>query len=101
MEPEIYQNKRYTVYLLNGNYHCEDGPAYIHKSGLKKYYVHGKLHRTDGPAIIFPNGGKSWYINGKNIDREVRKFCKEVGLDRRNLTPEDEFIIGLRFQNSH
>jgi hypothetical protein len=46
-----------------GEYHREDGPAYI--NGDKKvWYINGKLHREDGPAFI-DGDKKAWFINGK------------------------------------
>lgn len=50
----------------NGEYHREDGPAFIGVNGRKEWYLNDKLHREDGPAIIDPNGYEGWYLNGKN-----------------------------------
>ena len=52
-------------WLLNGNLHCEHGPAIERASGSKFWYLNGKLHREDGPAIEWASGSKDWYLNGK------------------------------------
>jgi hypothetical protein len=51
-------------WLLNGEFHREDGPAVEWVSGYKAWCINGIRHRTDGPAIIYPNGDKTWWING-------------------------------------
>ena len=53
------------VWLLNGEYHREDGPAIEHLNGTKIWCLNGRLHRKDGPAEERPNGSKFWYINGE------------------------------------
>jgi hypothetical protein len=83
------------VWILDGKYHREDGPAIqwlngseewlfedqFHRvggpaveniNGDKAWYIHGKLHREDGPAIENADGYKGWYINGeKSTEEEV------------------------------
>lgn len=61
----------------NLKYHCEDGPAVIHKNGDKFWYKHGKRHRTDGPAcefVLILERGKvyqyQWYVNDIRFDRD-------------------------------
>ena len=49
----------------NGSLHREDGPAYDHPNGHKKWLIHGKYHRVNGPAIEYSNGGKEWWVNGE------------------------------------
>lgn len=63
--------KRYRSYrwFINGKLHREDGPAVIYRDGSEEWYLHGKLHRTDGPAIELVDGTKEWYLNG-NLHRE-------------------------------
>jgi len=53
------------VWVQDGVYHQEDGPAIIYQNGVKEWYQNGLKHREDGPAAIFPNGPKYWYQNGK------------------------------------
>jgi phage pi2 protein 07 len=53
-------------YRLDGELHCEEGPAVIYFDGKKEWWKHGKLHRENGPAIFYPNGkGEVWYFEGK------------------------------------
>lgn len=47
-----------------GEYHRDNGPAYISRDSLR-YYHHGNLHRLDGPAIIYEDGQVQYFINGK------------------------------------
>ena len=56
--------KNTIVYFLNGEYHREDGPAFIYDNGDICWYLNGKLHRTDGPAVEC-HGNKEWWLNGK------------------------------------
>jgi len=55
-------------WILNGQYHREDGPAIEYTSGSKFWYSHGKLHRLDGPAIEYYNGYKLWYYHDKRVN---------------------------------
>jgi len=55
------------IWLQNGKWHREDGPAFIHASGYKAWYKNGEYHREDGPAIVYPNGSQYWYQNGEQI----------------------------------
>ena len=86
----IFYDNGVKVYLLNDDYHREDGPARIHPDGYKEWwlngqlhredgpavewydykawYLNGKLHREDGPAVEWYNGYKSWYKNGKKLN---------------------------------
>ena len=49
-------------YMLNGNFHRVDGPAYIN-GDRQEWWLNGRLHRTDGPAIIVGDH-QVWYLNG-------------------------------------
>jgi hypothetical protein len=62
---EIIRNKHRTQYILNGNFHREDGPAIIWADGTECWYIHGKFHREGGPAFKDANGTEYWYIHGK------------------------------------
>jgi len=48
-----------------GEFHREDGPAFISVHGDKIWWINDKLHREDGPAIIRSDGTQEWYLNGK------------------------------------
>lgn len=68
------------IWLVNGKYHREEGPALIRKNGNKYWYKYGKLHRLDGPAAdLSKRGYKEYYINGDNIASE-EKYWKLVKL---------------------
>ena len=101
-------------YNSNGDYHREDGPAYISVNGTQEWHINGDLHRIDspaiidadghkewwvdgvlhrknGPAIIYSTGRKAWYVNGiLYIDNE--SFQKAA-----NLTDEDMLMITLKY----
>jgi hypothetical protein len=49
---------------LDGQLHCEDGPAVEYTSGSKAWYFHGAHHREDGPAVELADGSRYWYLNG-------------------------------------
>ena len=53
------------VWLQNGIFHRNDGPAIEYKNGNKFWYQNGKLHRMDAPAIEYADGEKFWFQNGK------------------------------------
>lgn len=61
IEPIWKKNKEKIInvyYILNGELHCEDGPAFIRKEyngsriecAQEQYYKNGLTHRDDGPA---------------------------------------------------
>lgn len=52
----------------NRYYHREDGPAYTHIDGTKKWYQNNVLHRLDGPAFEWPSGAQDWYYEGYYIE---------------------------------
>ena len=65
-QPEMTINELGTKFwLLNGEYHREDGPAIENANGTRCWYLNGKYHREDGPAVEYPDGSKMWYLNGK------------------------------------
>jgi hypothetical protein len=63
-EVDKYGHKRW---MINNQYHREDGPAIEYANGDKCWYQYGKYHREDGPAIEFASGGKLWYYHGQPI----------------------------------
>jgi len=73
------------VWVQDGEYHREDGPAVIWTDGSQFWYQNGKIHRDNGPAIISSNGDESWYKNG-DLHREdgpavITKFEKSYYLN--------------------
>ena len=55
------------LWILNGDYHREDGPAVERSKGSKFWYLNGKLHREDGPAVELIDGSKFWYLNNVKV----------------------------------
>jgi len=53
------------IYVQDGEYHREDGPAVIFKDGSQFWYKNGVHHREDGPAIVGCGCTKEWYQNGE------------------------------------
>jgi hypothetical protein len=65
----------YKEHLLDGKYHCADGPA-IEWNGYKSWWLNGLRHRSDGPAIEYSNGNKEWYLN--NIQYTEEDFNNKI-----------------------
>ena len=42
----------------------------INKNGDVMYVVDGKYHREDGPAREYASGTKKWFLNGKKLSEE-------------------------------
>ena len=62
-----------TLYIIKKNtyiWHNPYGPAFVTKTGFKRYYINNKLHRLDGPAMIRSNGEEIYFINGKSLNKE-------------------------------
>ncbi len=71
-----------TVRYINeqGQYHREDGPAIVWKSGAKSWYIDGLCHRLDGPAIEWADGGVSYYLIEKRYSYEEWLAIKDFPL---------------------
>ena len=73
--------KYYEYWILNDQYHREDGPAYIGycEDGsirYENYYINNKLHREDGPAFIkYHKDGSvrylEYHLNGEFYKKEI------------------------------
>ncbi len=61
----IAVNSDLALWLLNGNYHREDGPAVIWANGTQEWHLNGKRHREDCPAYIGADGTQEWWLNGQ------------------------------------
>lgn len=61
------------VWLRNGEYHREDGPAIEDAQGDKFWFINGQLHRLDGPASEFSDGIKEWFWHDKYIPVSSQK----------------------------
>jgi hypothetical protein len=64
----------------HGRLHREDGPAYVAKDGEQIWYVCGKMHRLDGPAWIAHNGNQRWYVNDQEITDQVNEWMQQQGV---------------------
>ena len=64
------QDRESICWFLNGQIHCEDGPAIIWKTGTKEWFQRNYIHRLDGPAIEWSDGNKWWYINNERYSQE-------------------------------
>ena len=70
---EVHSNGS-KYWLLDGEFHREDGPAIEHANGDKFWIREGKHHREDGPAIEWATGDKEWYLDGEEyIEKEFNK----------------------------
>jgi hypothetical protein len=80
-----------TVWLLNGMYHREDGPAVVWQNGDEDWYLHGDYHRTNGPAIVWHDGTASWYLHGSH-------YTFDGWLHQNNeLTDEEKVMMKLQY----
>jgi hypothetical protein len=70
--PWSYPNG-FKTWILNGQFHREDGPAKEYADGDNYWYLNGKLHREDGAAIEWANGDKWWYLNDEFIPCTTQK----------------------------
>ena len=66
-KPEIGINGNLYWRNEKGEYHREDGPAFIYPNGGCIWYKNGKRHREDGPAVEYTEGYKAWYVHGKFV----------------------------------
>ncbi len=52
------------LWMLNGKFHREDGPAAIYADGLSTWWLNGKRHRIGGPAVEDVNASYyEWWID--------------------------------------
>ncbi len=83
-------------WIVNGNYHREDGPAKEWADGDREWYLNGEQHRKDGPAGIYDYGDQVWCLNGvKHRDDGPAVIytdgTKEWWLDNEHFTQEEWF----------
>jgi hypothetical protein len=80
-----------TVWLLNDQYHREDGPAIEHADGGTVWLLNDQYHREDGPAIEFAEGDARWYLHGKRLSFEE-------WLDQnKTLIDEEKVMLKLQY----
>ncbi|MEZ0260663.1 MAG: hypothetical protein ACAH80_06605 [Alphaproteobacteria bacterium] len=53
--------------FLEGELHCDDGPAITKPDGTKMWFRKGKLHREGAPAIEGPDGRADYWENGEPV----------------------------------
>ena len=76
---KLYVKQDCAIWRNNkGQYHREDGPAFINDIGSKFWLLNGKRHREDGPAIVYSTGIKVWYLNGDQYSEEeyLDEICR-------------------------
>jgi len=54
-------------WLLNGQWHREDGTAIEMANCTKCWFLNELKHRVDGPAEEWWDGTKKWWLNGKEL----------------------------------
>ena len=79
-------------WYLDGNLHCEHGPAIECSSGYKKWFFKGKLHRIDGPAVEYFDGVKEWYLNDEKLTEE--EFLKRTQSVKELTIKEISELLG-------
>lgn len=61
------------------------------------------LHAYNEPAKVYKTLGTvyySWYLYGKEIDEEeYQDWLADNNMDINNLTEEDKFLIGMKYDN--
>ena len=55
------------MYLREGVFHREDGPAFIDAEGNKAWHINGHEHRLDGPAVVYYNADDEYWIEGQRL----------------------------------
>lgn len=77
MKNGCYQEEDAEIWYWNGQYHREDGPAYIESDGTQAWYLHGEQHRIGGPAVTWSDGREDWYVNGQRhrTDGPCNRLC--------------------------
>ena len=91
-KPKIEIDEFGTIqYLLDGQLHREDGPAYIWRHGSQEWYQNGVIHRTDGPAYEAADGYVSWHLNGNEYEFEEWLEAND------EIDDEDRTLLKLQY----
>jgi uncharacterized protein YodC (DUF2158 family) len=80
-------------WLLNNQFHREDGPAIEYYSGTKSWYLNGNLHREDGPAVEFASGHKEWWINNKQLYYTVQNQFEQLNLNSKSHRDDGDILV--------
>ena len=59
----------FLMFLKDGKYHREDGPAIIFEDGTRCWALNGLYHRVGGPAIETAEGYCDWFLNGREVTK--------------------------------
>ena len=78
---------------LNGERHREDGPAIIYQDGTQEWYLNDKLHREDGPAYIGSDGSQEWWLDDNHITKYVNNWAKNQNIDLNNMSDSDKIKL--------
>ena len=82
---KVYDN-RDKIWLLDGKFHREDGPALEGADGTMEWYLNGQRHREDGPAVEYAYGTKEWFRNGKRMtEQEHKKATTKATCDGKEV----------------
>ena len=69
---------------INGERHCEDGPALEYADGSREWWINDRLHRLDGPAYEGADGSHEWWIHG--IEYTEEEFEQELRIRKWRLS---------------
>lgn len=67
-----------TSYLLHGELHRTDGPAFVGADGATTWLQFGREHRINGPAILSPHNADEYWINGVQTTNSYNAKHKDV-----------------------
>lgn len=79
-----------TQWFIEGKCHRDDGPASIWGDGSQMWCRYGVIHREDGPAYIEHNGVYSWYVQG--FSYSFKEYCNQL-----ELSEQDVIILKLKY----
>lgn len=54
----------HVVWMMDGVFHREDGPAVAYTNGDQTWYHHNQIHRLDGPAVVGKDS-REWFLNDR------------------------------------
>lgn len=92
--------------VTNFVWHREDGPAYKYITTnitYIEYWQNNMLHSYSKPALNNYNRldrttSRHWRIWGNQVDgEEYLQWISDMGMDIKNLTPEDKILIDLKW----
>jgi hypothetical protein len=106
------------IWIQNGLFHRENGPAIQHALGYSAWFLEGVRHRVDGPAIEWQNGDKEWFVHGLRHCEDGPAYIDHAGnvewwindvqyteeefnqwLSKKKLNEELQSALQEKFQN--